>query len=705
MFSTNMTRFKQAATLLLCGLLPCLCLAQKRSIDEALQIAREFKDVNMTEGRLTLASAGKEGQAKEEAYYIFTSPDIGFVIVSGDGRMPDILAYSNKTRFSICDIPPNVQYWLDCYAECYAHLDSISDEALTDGTTNEEAREIPPLLGNIKWGQSNPYNQLCPSVRGEKCVTGCVATAMAQVMKHHGYPTYGKGSISYRTHTNGIQLQNNLNNLSFKWENILEQYDGNYTTEQANAVAELMFACGISVRMDYCTSSQGGSGAYQSDLIPAFIENFGYDSDAAFMARGYCTNDDWHQALIRELNEGRPVNYGGQSTRDGGHSFVLDGYLYRNTHNRPFYHVNWGWDGSCDGYYQITDLHPSEKGQYYTYDGFNSSQQMTLGIKPEDGIDNEVFVLCTPNLYASNESVTPGSTIQVYSSELGNFSYKTFNGTLHVALTSKEDGTEVILGDSRVQTLDYLQRQNNPKIEITLPSNLNKGEYTIQLRSKPTRGKVYSPVYSKSYPILIVSESGKPEPSKTKKAELACTELEIRDSTIISLNIYGLQNFKDVPFIGDLRMILADSNGKQLVAFGDSVQPGELSMNEIREYPLMICGTLAGDWPDGNYRIYVGARLINTSIYTYLSFYDVTQPGITGPHLYLNAHIENGTLIINGKSYDIIPTFIKEFGGEGATSLFSYSLNGSRWMSNKHPGGGINIVRRSDGSVRKVVAK
>lgn len=663
---------KQTALLLFCGLLPLFCLAQQRSKSDAIIVAKDFVnsktfEKGTTEIKLQQLSSSVSlnyGLKEErEAYYIFSADanNAGFVIVSGDERMPAILAYSDEDDFKVNNIPPNVRYWLDCYTEAFLALDN-SDNSNNSPNLRVNSNGVTPLIENNKWGQSNPYNRLCPSVNHEKCVTGCVSTAMAQVMNFHGYPSVGKGIISYNTETNNIHIQHDLSSIHFKWENMLDDYSGKYTSEQADAVAELLYSCGVSVRMDYCTSKQGGSGAYQKDLITAYVNNFNYDKDAAFMARGYCSLEDWHRLLMRELDEGRPVNYAGTSIRDGGHSFVLDGYKFSEGNKYPDYHVNWGWNGSCNGYYQIADLQPVEDGQYATNGGFNSSQQMTIGIKPEDGIDDESCYLCTPALHTSSSTAKVGNKIKVYTTSCANFSYKAFNGSLYVALIPSVGGEEIILGEYKVRTLEYLQELNNLNIEITLPLNLPEGQYTVQLRSKQSKKDKYNNIISKSYSVITISDGGGENPVIADDATLGCSELELQnnsDSTLISLNIYELQNLNEDPFIGDLRMIIADKYGELLFAFGDSIQTGELSMYEIQDEPLRINGTLSANLPDGEYKIFVGARKTNSSDYVYVSSYDIANPEINYQDMYLDAKIKNGYLIINDRVYKILPTSIK----------------------------------------------
>ena len=337
---------------------------------------------------------------------------------------------------------------------------------------------------------------------------------------------------------------------------------------------------------------------------------------------------------------------------------------------------------------------------------------MTIGIKPEDGINEGVVYLCTPNLYTSASTSKAGSNLKVYTASCANYSYKPFNGTLSVALISVDDDSETILGEYRMKALSYLQEQNNISIDISLPS-LPDGQYTIQLRSKPSGKNDYQQVISKQYPQLTISSTGSVTPDVASEAMLGCSELEVVSDnvpSVVSLNIYELQNLQEFPFIGDLRMILADKSGRQLCAFGDSIQPGELSTFEVQEAPLKIHGQLVGEWPDGDYKVYVGARQINTSKYVYLSFYDISQPDMEYHELSLKAQIKDRKLIINGKTFDISPTSIyqvepDDMKGRGDT-IGIYSLDGlfvgSRGVNTLPPG--IYIIRQGK-QTRKIIIR
>lgn len=664
---------KRTALLLLCGLLSFACIAQQRTKHDAKSIASNFATNNLKgnkhkgEIKLLLSSSqistNKELRTDKEAYYIFSSSESAeFIIVSGDERMPSILAYSDENGFDNANIPPNVQYWLESYTDAYLSLTDDTDntgEALS--TINPNG--VKPLLTDNRWGQDDPYNLLCPTVRNRKCVTGCVATAMAQVMNYYKYPDIGQGDISYRTETNNIYVQHRFDEKPFQWDDIIDDYSKGYSSEQATAIAELMLACGASVKMDYCVSSQGGSGAYQSDLIPAFIEHFDYDRDAAFVMRDYCTSEDWHGLIINELNNGRPINYAGQSRKDGGHSFVLDGYSVDEEYTYPYYHINWGWDGVCNGYYQIVDLHPMEDGQYASNSGFNEEQQMLVGIKPEDGIDDPTNILCTSKLNLSTTLTSPGKTVKIRANSLINMSYEAFNGTLHVALISMNDSTEIMLGEVQTRSIGYLQEQKDLSIEFNVPTEIADGQYLVQLRSTKNQGKEYNPVFSKQYPSLNITSNNDINQGQEPEEDvlLGASELEIiqaEDSSTIKLRIYELANLQSTTFVGYLRMALGDSEGNILTIFGDSVFVEDLDGNEIQSRPIVIKGIPHGTWPNGEYSILILTRNVNSLSYHHLSCHDIVAPNSIKEKLFLKATIEDGYMYINGHRYVIPSTSI-----------------------------------------------
>lgn len=697
-------RNKRTALLLLCGLLSWVCIAQQRTRHDAKSIASSFAinklKENKHKGEIKLllsssqVSTSEELRTDKEAYYIFSSTENDeFIIVSGDERMPSILAYSDENDFDNTNIPPNVLYWLERYADAYLSLDDDVNNA-KEPLSSINPNGVKPLLANNRWGQDNPYNLLCPTVRNKKCVTGCVATAMAQVMNYYKYPNIGKGNISYRTETNNINVQHRFDEKPFQWDNIIDDYSKGYSSEQAAAIAELMLACGASVKMDYCVSSQGGSGAYQFELIPAFIEYFDYDRDAAFVMRDYCSSEDWHQLIINELNNGNPINYAGQGYRDGGHSFVLDGYSVDDEYTYPYYHINWGWDGVCNGYYQIVDLHPVENGQYASNGGFNEGQEMLVGIKPEDGIDNPKNILCTSKLNLSTTIANPGKTVKIQANSVINMSYEAFNGTLHVALIPMNDSTEIISGEVQTKSIGYLQEQKDLNIEFNVPIEIPDGQYLVQLRSAKNHGNEYTPVFSKQYPSLtITSDNDINQGHEPEEVILGASELEIiqtEDNSVIKSRVYELANLRGTTFVGYLRMALGDSEGNILTMFGDSVFIEELNEHEIQNTPLIIKGIPQGSWPDGEYRLLVLARNIDSPCYHCLAFHDITKPNAINEKLFVETAIRDGYMYINGHLYILPSTSIATKLCNGGKKYVETKLSGIQGTS--HPYNLFDII-------------
>lgn len=703
---------KQATVLLFCGLLSLPVLAQRRSNAEVKAILDGFEKNSLQKDKSYAIEAGstqllpeRSLPQGEEAFFVCKSSDgNGFVIVSADQRMPRILAYSEDNDFDIVNIPPNVRYWLNTYVDEYVALNLVSEvDRRFSSTADVKSEGVEPLLGEIRWGQEEPYNLLCPVYNKKRTVTGCVATAMAQVMKYYLYPQKAKGLKSYWTSTHGIQISEDFSDVEFQWNKMLNRYDNAYNDEEAQAVATLMYTCGVSVEMDY---SPDGSGAYQSSLLDGYINNFGYDRDAAFLMRNYCTSSDWHHAIITELNEGRPVNYGGSNASDGGHSFVFDGYKLSDGNVYPDYHVNWGWDGRCDGYYQIASLWPKDEGEYYTQRAFSEGQQITVGIKPEDNTDDGKNYLCTANLRASSSSAMPGEKLKVYTASIYNFSYKEFFGKLSVAICDENDVVLATIGEKTVNEYHFLEGIENLSLDIVVPQDLPNGDYTLKLLSKRTDANEWHPVFSANYPTLTISAGGISQPENQEVATLGCSDVEFlmtEDKSDIYVRLYEIVSLKEKAFVGDIYMMLCDKYGKSLATISEVVHPEEMGYLDVLKAPIDLHGKITEEWPDGEYRLYFGAKHIEEEKGSYIMYYDWTILGKAPSEYYFDLSILNGVVTVNGKTYMSEPTSIlpityvnNQIVGE------IYSATGQKTEGFQR---GINIIRMHDGSIKKIYVK
>lgn len=316
-------------------------------------------------------------------YYSFKNVQGGFTIVAGDDRSYPILAYSSVGEFNGQNIPRAAQKWFEGYKKELAHLvrneieptEEISKawEDFGYDHTAASKKTVSPLL-TTTWNQGGAYNDACPG----GSVTGCVATAMAQVMKYHAYPTKGSGFHSYN-HSNYGTLSANFSGTEYKWSSM-----PNNVTSTNSAVATIMYHCGVSVDMDYSPQS---SGAYvissQSPVTNcaeyAFEEYFGYPSSVKGVERVNYSESQWLSLLKTELDNDRPVLYAGFGN-GGGHAFVCDGYDAND-----YFHFNWGWGGAYDGYFLVNALNPSGTGTGGGSGGYNSGQQVIIGLAPPTG--------------------------------------------------------------------------------------------------------------------------------------------------------------------------------------------------------------------------------------------------------------------------------------------------------------------------------
>lgn len=415
-------------------------LSEARAIaeKEAVSLGVRFEAGNGADAR-ALKRAVVNGAAP--SYFVFPGEgDKGFIIVSGDDRLPAIVGYSDNGTYSEENMPDAMAAFLAMYSEMTKQLlagDKDVTAAASEAAALRKAKSskaVAPLLGNIKWTQNAPFNNLCPKYNGkDRSAVGCVATAMAQVMAYWKYPAALCADIpAYQTSSYSLSVSKIKKGETYDWDNMLDDYTGDYTTTQAEAVAKLSYHCGAAVKMDYGYSS--GANVHPSD----FVTYFGYDADLATeIDRNMFTLDEWTALIDRELQAGRPVLYGGSSS-NGGHQFVCDG-----SDGKGLYHINWGWGGYQNGYFDITILNPKKggTGSGTASDGYNRGCDMIIGLCPDNGKKDEPLV-STPEIIArswkdSDHSVvvTKGTRTNVSGSfsvsmaeRLNNYSSSDFTG-------------------------------------------------------------------------------------------------------------------------------------------------------------------------------------------------------------------------------------------------------------------------------------
>ena len=394
--------------------------AKKRSSAEILNIAEQYLGTTNTRaGSTNLAII-----AEKEMLTIVGGEGLGFVVVSNDDSVTDIVGYS-KESFSV--IPPAMEWFINT-------VDNNMQEMTKSGVlyapippSTEFPESVEPLLKST-WDQGKPYNILCPGGNGSSTrlyPTGCVATALSQIMYYHKYPEVGIGEHQYSFQPEsgvGRIISANFGETHYDWTNMLDDYSKGYTDEQANAVATLMLHCGVAVEMGYTAS---GSGAYGQEACLGIKKFFGYNKNARLYTRDYYTAELWMEMIFKELNLKRPIYYDGVSEGGGGHAFIIDGY-----DKEGFVHVNWGWGGNSNGFFDIALLNPPGSS-------YSKEQGMILGMcKPDVDIPYESQVVATELGFIFSGTNTKRVTI---SGVIHNAGAEKFVGTIACVLENSEN--------------------------------------------------------------------------------------------------------------------------------------------------------------------------------------------------------------------------------------------------------------------------
>ena len=355
-----------------------IVLAVSAPVDEqkARKLASDFLRSKMPATRsvsanLTRAVTGVV-DGPEAAVYVFNT-DNAFVIISGDDNTMPVLGYSDNGKFDVNNAPDGLKELIRFYQQ-----EVKSFNAGTRGETIVIHDPVAPLI-KTTWDQSAPYNLDCPidTITNKQSVTGCVATAMAQVMYYYQYPD------------------------SFAWNDMKLSYSKDDTSSAAYAVAKLMADVGASVFMNYSSS---GSSAASSFVSEALRYSFGYSGTTEYTNRENYTSKEWDELIYNELKLGRPVLYAAQaispSQGESGHAFVVDGY-----DDQGFYHVNWGWGGGSDGFFMLSVLNPyyQSTGGNAGSSGYSISPLAIVGIKPAETPMAKTARLCQRVLYIDND--------------------------------------------------------------------------------------------------------------------------------------------------------------------------------------------------------------------------------------------------------------------------------------------------------------
>jgi hypothetical protein len=461
----------------------CVAMANERSEQEKQSIAiNQLTGLNAKARAFGNQHLSVNKVVSADAYSVYTPQEgAGFVVVSNDDAFTPVLGYSSS-EFNSDDMPDGLKWWFGAI-----------NNSLKDGN-NRKARtrgdKYTPVENFVlsTWGQGKPYNALVPMAGMKKSVTGCVATAMAQILNYYKYPEKSSGVGSYSL--DGGQSTTNVDmSTTFMWDQILDTYNPNhsYSDEEKRPIGELMRDCGFSCHMDY---SSDGSSAAISEAAIGMVRNFGFNQAYLYhYMRDFYSQEGWMSMIYKELSARRPILYAAfDENNGGGHAFIFSGI---DSEGRVY--VNWGWDGTGNGYYDISDLAPTGNGSYH----FNLSQRMLIGITPypeEAGLLPKYSEICISENYVIEALVALNNRIAVRTGTIVNLSQIFFKGVIDMVLVN-EAGEQYTYNFLKFEdegiAYGYGRDGKNKYISVT---DLPAGTYIAYLASKAEKDTYYQPV-------------------------------------------------------------------------------------------------------------------------------------------------------------------------------------------------------------------
>lgn len=449
--------------LLVCG--QATIQAKRISQWQAQQQAYSFWGKQMpmkAKAKSRVVSTASLSTLGNDSYYVFNNDAGGFVIIAGDDAVAPVLGYTSTGAFDANNLPEGLKDLLKSYEQQIAALGK-NYKANATSTRAEFTGE--KLLNTAKWNQGAPFNKYTPN----NYVTGCVATAGAIVMKHHGYPAKGVGSHSYTW--NGQNLTASFEH-DYDWANMPGRYTGD-NDAAFDGVARLMSDLGIAVNMQY---ANGGSASALEDLVTALKKYFGYSKYARHLKIEDLGAEAWNGRLRAEIDANRPVLYAASDANVGGHSFVIDGYKDES------FSVNWGWGGYCDGFYRVGALNPEVDGTPQG-DQYNSSQAAVFALQPSDGkevLSNLRFIKVDGYLETMNMNVTDvkaGKNLTLYLLPLQSYGENSYTGKIAIALKNAKGEIREVFAEKDIEGLKPRHYYKNKTLSQACSVDAQEGDY------------------------------------------------------------------------------------------------------------------------------------------------------------------------------------------------------------------------------------
>ncbi len=458
----------------LCAVSPSIIGAATLSVDEAKDVAAEFFQSGevhrLADKDAFILAYTASDEASNPICYVFNAKDgKGFVIISADENSIPVIGYSDKSIWSVGSVSNSAERVL-------FEPVKVSNEVRHRVLAQASAKSDSKLLETPSWSQESPFNNSIPNRR----LTGCVGVALAEILKYHNYPESRPGS-----------LINNGENSRYQWNSIrMDNYRSGYTEGEAEAVATLVADAAIGIGTDFGMSS---SSAYEVKVPYALTSLFGYDAGVSYKKRQEMTRDAWDQVIIDEIDNNRPVLYCGQDI-SSGHAFVCDGYEMRGS--IPYFHINWGWGGSANGFFATDALNPVVSKAH----SYNDLMTIVYNIKP--ATDNTSW----SDLHITSDSRQVGLTLDVSdittvpsftvrAGALKNISNSDFSGKVSVALFGSDGKMKSLLNDGRNINLMALQIMNYVDLLCSVPSGVTVADGdVVRLVAQPSFSTEWLPV-------------------------------------------------------------------------------------------------------------------------------------------------------------------------------------------------------------------
>lgn len=627
----------------------------------------------------------EDQMSAETAFYIFNNEtEGGYVFVAGDDELYPYIAYSNEGRFTFDNMPTYIRGFMDKLQVAVSVLlanpqNKTKSYPCSKRLNANHKSHVDPLLGKIVWDQGDPWNRRTPIENGKHTPVGCVATATAQIMKYHEWPESGSGIVDYQE-TNGRKHRVSLSS-KYNWKIMPDSIgeDEKVSNEVAETLSTLCFHVGVAEHMNY---SSHGSGTISQYVTAALRKYFKYDKSVRQVFREMVTQEQWEEMIRTELSNDRPVYYGGSGS-GGGHAFVCDGY-----DERGLYHINWGWRGVSNAYFNLNLLDPENLGTGGgTGDGFSEGQEIIIGIQPDkDGTSKEHLPELVSNHFEINGESSEEMGVKIF---LSTGAEESFDGQLTIAM-KKVNSDKIVYSDKCLNNL-HLGVYTFKKIDIKkakLFDNVEDGKYVVYPVTKVANSDWYrllTPVGKIGEVQVEFSDNGQSMTVLTTKVQRPNLSY-VEHSTIEDLNSYSksmisftLKNDGDLEFYNNV--VLKAIRGSQetdlyseriLVKSGESKQ---ITLN-IDQLPIAEGEVaLSLQYKEDDYDRTFGASPSRKKINIPLGykFYEVKKSNHipVGFKLSLGGDVDplSDTFIMNRKDIKLPKVLVKNIGTENSSKI------------------------------------